>query len=134
MTMHRHALTVLAHIFLIALLYFISGCTLKASTESLTDATTNFSSSTTPGAWFTVDGLLNPSERVNAFVTMNFENLRHDMAQGNGEYLAAFGALLDIPKDQVASFNLQAQKRFTQIYDSDLASAQSFINIVSEIK
>ncbi len=131
--MNREFRTLSHRILVILFVLMASGCTLKASTESLTDAMTNFSSSTTPGAWFTVNGLLKPSERINAFLAINFENLRQDMAQGSGEYLAALGTLLDIPTEQMTSFERQAQERFEQIYGSDPVTHQMLTNVVSEI-
>ncbi|GJL66713.1 MAG: hypothetical protein NPIRA05_16840 [Nitrospirales bacterium] len=97
-------------------LLFVSGCTLKATTESLTDTTTNILSSTTPGAWFTADGLLKPDEKVNAFVATNYHNLQQNIAQGEGEYLTALGALLDIQEANMDSFHARAQENFQDIF------------------
>ena len=119
---------------LILLMIFTSGCTLKASTESFTDATTNFLSSTTPGAWFTVDGLLKPSEKINAFVSTNFEVLQQEMAQGDGEYLTALGTLLEIPTQQTASFKMYAQEHFEQVVQSDRITPQTFVSIASKMR
>ena len=98
------------------LINIASGCTLKASTESLTDTTTNFLSSTTPGAWFNEDGLINPDQRINLFLTINHETLRQEMAKGEGEYLTALGTLLEIPDEKMPSFKAWAQDQFRMMH------------------
>ena len=132
--MNRHTSALLNCILLSSFFLIMSGCTLKASTESLTDATTNFLSSTTPGAWFTVDGLLKPSERVNAFLVTNYENLQQDMARGEGEYLTAFGTLADISAEEMTSFKTHAQEQFQQLSTSKQITPRTFIEMASTMK
>jgi hypothetical protein len=83
----------------------ISACTI---TETVKDIL----SSTTPGDWFTGDGLLKPDQKVNAFVAFNLENLKQDMAKGHGEYLTSLSTLLGVPQDRQASFFAYAQSRY----------------------
>ena len=61
---------------------------------SVTETVKDILSSTTPGDWFTGDGLLKPDQKVNAFVAFNFENLKQDMAKGHGEYLTSLEHLV----------------------------------------
>ncbi len=109
---------------------FSVGCTLKASTESVTDVTTNFLSSTSSGAWFTVDGLLKSNERLNAFVVTNYDNLQQDLAKGEGEYLTSFVALVEPSTYEMStsSTHLHLQERFQQIFDSTPVTPQTFIS------
>ncbi len=132
--MNRHTSVLLNCLLASSFFLIMPGCTLKASTESLTDATTNFLSSTTPGAWFSVDGLLKPSERVNAFLVTNYENLQQDMARGEGEYLTAFGTLTNIPAEEMTSFKTHAQEQFQRLYALDQVTPQMFIEMASTVK
>lgn len=95
-----------------------AGCTLKATFETTTDATSNFLSSTTPGAWVTEDGLLRAEHKVTAFTTLNRSNLEQDMAAGRGEYLASLSVLLGVPSDLRPAFCSAAQARYAGIADS----------------
>ena len=79
---------------------------------SVTETIKDFLSSTTPGDWFTGDGLLKGDQKVNAFVALNFENLKQDMARGHGEYLTSLSTLLGVPQDRQASFFAHAQSRY----------------------
>jgi hypothetical protein len=79
---------------------------------SVTETIKDFLSSTTPGDWFTGDGLLKGDQKVNAFVAFNFENLKQDMARGHGEYLTSLSALLGIPQDRQGAFFAYAQSRY----------------------
>ena len=84
--------------------------TLSACT--VTETVKDFLSSTTPGDWFTGDGLLKGDQKVNAFVAFNFENLKQDMARGHGEYLTSLSALLGVPQDRQGAFFAYAQSRY----------------------
>jgi hypothetical protein len=45
-------------------------------------------------------------------MTLNFENIKQDMAQGHGEYLSSLSTLMGIPQDRQASFFAHAQSRY----------------------
>jgi hypothetical protein len=98
--------TILGHFMWVSMLCVtISAC-------SVTETVKDILSSTTPGDWFTGDGLLKPDQKVNAFVAFNFENLKQDMAKGHGEYLTSLSTLLGVPQDRQASFFAYAQSRY----------------------
>jgi hypothetical protein len=103
MTRQRHILSSLA--CAVALILTLSGC-------GLTGTTTDFFSSTSGRSWFTEDGLIKADHRVDAFVTLNFENLKQNMAQGHGEYLASLSTLMGIPPDRKTLFFAHAQSRY----------------------
>lgn len=103
MTRPRHILSSLP--CAVALILTLSGC-------SITETINDFLSSTSGRSWFTEDGLVKADHRVNAFMTLNFENLKRDMAQGHGEYLASLSTLMGIPQDRQASFFAYAQSRY----------------------
>jgi hypothetical protein len=103
MTRPRHILSSLS--CAVALILTLSGC---STTETISD----FLSSTSGKSWFTEDGMVKADRRVDAFMTLNFENLKQDMAQGRGEYLASLSTLMGISQDRQASFFAHAQSRY----------------------
>jgi len=105
--------------------------TLAFSACSVTETVKDILSSTTPGDWFTADGLLKPDQKVNAFVALNLENLKQDMAQGHGEYLTSLSALLGVPQDRQASFFAHAQSRYPFVREHQ-SSPQEVIALLVE--
>lgn len=103
----------------VALTLGLSACTLKATLDTTSDGTTNFLSSTTPGAWFTSEGLVKDQYKVTAFTTLNFQNLKEDMARGQGEYLTSLGTLIGVPADYQAEFFALAQAKYPFLVSSD---------------
>lgn len=97
----------------------LSACTLRATTDEITDTTQNTTVSTSGRSWFTNDGLVRQGEHVNAFAALNYDNLTHDMAFGGGEYLSSLGTLLGIPDDQRATFFQLAQSHYTTFTQSE---------------
>lgn len=96
-----------------------TGCTLKATSDTTSDGTTNFLSSTTPGAWVTEDGLLKPEYKVAAFTAYNQRNLEQDVARGQGEYLTSLGSLLGVGENRQAAFQSNAQEAFDTLTAAD---------------
>ena len=117
--------TILGHfVWASALCVTLPACTI---TETVKDIL----SSTTPGDWFTADGLLKPDQKVNAFVALNLENLKQDMAQGRGEYLTSLSTLLGVPQDRQASFFAHAQSRYPFVREHQ-SSPQEVIALLVE--
>jgi hypothetical protein len=103
----------------VALGLALSSCTLKATFDTTSDGITNFLSSTTPGAWFTSEGLVKDQYKITAFTTLNFQNLKEDMARGQGEYLTSLGTLIGVPADYQAEFFALAQAKYPFLVSSD---------------
>ncbi len=101
----------------------LSACTLKGTTDQVTDTTQNTTVSTSGRSWFTNDGLVRQGEHVNAFAALNYDNLTHDMAFGGGEYLSSLGTLLGVPDDQRTAFFQLAQSHYTTFAQSESATA-----------
>jgi len=95
------------------------GCTLKATTDTTLDATSNFLSSTTPGAWVTEDGLFKAEYKVAAFTALNQSNLEQDIARSHGEYLTSVATLLGVGAEQRAAFEAKAQEGFGSFAAAD---------------
>jgi hypothetical protein len=89
-----------------------AGLVLSLSACSITETINNILSSTSGRSWFTEDGLVKEDQRVNAFMAFNFENVKQDMANGQGEYLASLSTLMGIPQDRRAAFYAHAQSRY----------------------
>jgi hypothetical protein len=102
MTRSRHILSALCAG---ALILTLSGC-------SITETVNDILSSTSGRSWFTEDGLVKADQKVNAFMTLNFENIKRDMARGHGEYLTSLSTVMGIPQDYQASFFAHAQSRY----------------------
>src|SRR5919112_5615530 len=95
-----------------AALLGLSACTLRATTDEITDTTQNTTVSTSGRSWFTNDGLVRQGEHINAFAALNYDNLTHDMALGGGEYLSSLGTLLGVPGEQQSAFFKLAQSHY----------------------
>ena len=105
------ASTILRHLTL-GLMFCV---TLSACT--VTETVKDILSSTTPGNWFTGDGLLRADQKAIAFATINQTNLNQNLASGRGEYLASMSVLLGVPSEQQPAFFSAAQARYAQIAD-----------------
>lgn len=120
----RHALYLLP---IVALLLGLSACTIKATTKTFTDIFTNFSSSTSGKSWVTADGLVKEDHKVAVFTTENFENLTHDMARGQGEYLASLSTLLGVGPERQAEFFAFAQERYPVLMPTERTPARELL-------
>lgn len=112
---------ILRHLSYAAVLVIgLSACT-------VTESVNKFLSSTTPGSWVTQDGLMKAEYRVTAFTSLNFENLKQNMAQGHGEYLSSLSTLLGVPQDRQAEFFNFVQQRYPQLVPSAQTTPAEFV-------
>jgi hypothetical protein len=118
----------------------LSEAPLRASSE-LTNGTTNaanelvrpttdFTSSTSPNSWFSGDGTLKAEHKVIAFAAFNFDNLRQDMAQGHGEYLASFATIAGVPVEQQPEFFRSAQNMYPIVYAEGVEPGESLRRLI----
>ncbi len=101
------------------LMLTLPACTTKGLIKATTDPTTDILSSTSGKAWFTEDGLVKDEFKVDAFTALNFENVKQDMAQGQGEYLTSLGSLLGVPEDRQATFFQLTREKYPQLVPTD---------------
>ena len=101
------------------LLLLSTGCTLKGTTNEITDTTSNVTGTTSGRTWFNEDGLLHPEHKLTAFTAFNQANVEQDLARGQGEYLTSLGTLLGLPDDQQVAFQAKAQGAFETLITSD---------------
>jgi hypothetical protein len=101
----------------VALVVIVVGLSLSAcgTTESTTETTENFLSSTSPRDLFTQDGLIRQEQKINASAGVAYENLRHESAVGGGEYVTSLATLYGLPVARHAEFG-----NFLQAHHSDL--------------
>lgn len=104
-------------------LFSLSAC-------SVTETISNFLSSTSGKSWFTEDGLIKTDHRVQAFMAFNFENIKQDMARGQGEYLDSLSTLMEIPPDHRASFYAHAQSRYPFIVQHRSGPQEALVQLV----
>jgi hypothetical protein len=108
--------------FTSGILLFTVGCTLKGTTQEITDTTSNITASTSGRTWWNEDGLLNSEHKTIAFATYNQANVEQDVARGSGEYLASLGALLGTTGDTQPRFQANAQEQFLTLIPADHAA------------
>ena len=125
--MKQTAHIVIAAVAVAGLVCSLGGCTVKATTNSTTDGVNNFLSSTTAKSWVTEDGLVKKEEKVEAFVAINFENLKQDMARGQGEYLTSLGTLLEIPTGHRQKFYLLARAKYPLLISSERTTPDAML-------
>ena len=104
------------------------------ATTDLTEPTREFLSSTTPGAWFNADGMLNPDHKKIAFVVVNFDNLQEDIARGSGEYLVSLSKLMGVPPNSRDSFLQSAQRQHGYIFDESQSRPESFRRLLKTLR
>jgi len=107
--------------------FAMSGCTIKATTDTTTDGTTEFVSSTTGKTWWTEDGLVKQGQHAGAFVSINYENLLQDIARGEGEYLLAFGKVLNVASAQQKTFANQLQRHYAYLSDHTMSLGDNHV-------
>jgi Protein of unknown function (DUF3015) len=86
---------------------------------TVTQTVKDFLSSTTPGDWYGRDGLPKAEHKLNVFVAVNMDNLKVDLARGQGEYLDALSVLLAISPERRQEFSRIAQREYPLLAGQD---------------
>lgn len=102
-----------------SLLLGLTGCTVKGTINQITDTTSNVTGTTSGAAWWNEDGQLKPDFKATAFVSFNYDNLQHDLAAGQGEYLASLSKLLGVPIEREPAFFSEAQAGYATMGNQD---------------
>lgn len=92
--------------------------------ENTTDATSRFTSSTSPG-----DDTAEYSkrERALAFSKVELERIKTDMAVGGGEHLTSLATLLGVPPYNQQDFFALTKANFGTLFDSEQTSAEELL-------
>ena len=115
------------------LMLLAPGCTLKGTVKQITDTTSNVTGTTSGRTWFTEEGIVKPDFKVTAFVSLNEENLRHDMASGQGEYLSSVSRLLNVPANRQAEFFTVIQARYQTFAAMDFTATQQVVAALRDV-
>ncbi|HNP61479.1 MAG TPA: DUF3015 family protein, partial [Nitrospirales bacterium] len=110
------------------LLGISSGCSIKATSDTTSDATTNVLSSTSGKSWWTEDGLVKHGEHARAFVAVNYDTLLQEIAQGHGEYVQAFGTILGVQSQQQAHFQELIQNEYPLLVEIPISLGDDQLN------
>lgn len=108
------------------------GCSVKATFKQTTDTTSNVTGTTSGHAWWNEDGLLHPEHKTIAFVTLNQTNLQHDMATGQGEYLASLSTLLGVPAQERLAYGASVQARYAQTQAASQDTPAAWLTLLQD--
>jgi len=76
--------------------------------------------------------LLREREKVGVFASVNFEQLKKDMAMGQGEHLASLATLLGVPQDQQPVFFTFARENFPLVCPSEQVTANEMVSALTQ--
>lgn len=107
----------------------LTGGTSGATREFL-DPLTEFTSSTTPGA-LSAGQLLRAKQKATFFAMQSQDNLRTDIARGQGEYLASLATLTGVSADRWADFQTTMIGSYSTLFDRQLSASQSTERVVN---
>jgi len=72
-------------------------------------------------------GTVTADAELRKFAAGNFDRLARDMANGEGETLAAFAMLLGVRAEDHAAFGAFAQSHFGELFPSELTTAEQML-------
>ncbi len=100
------------------------------ATHELLEPTTEFTSSLTPGA----EGLNDPArarKQLERFAAYSHENLRSDLARGEGEYLTSLATLAGVPRDEHEAFSISMRNAYSTLFAEHLTGPESSARVVN---
>ena len=71
-------------------------------------------------------------QKMNAFASINFENLSQEMAQGQGEHLASLAVLMGVPAEHQAEFFAMAQNNYKTLIRSGETTPVEMLNALHD--
>ena len=101
--------------------------------SDLTEPTKDFTSSTSPKSWFAGDGTVKAEYKVMAFTVLNYDNVKEDMARGQGEYLGSLASLVNVPQEEQSAFFAFAQSLYPSIYGEGIQPVESVNRLIAEL-
>jgi len=75
----------------------------------------------------TNDGFVMDDHKVSVFASVNFENLKQDMAQGRGEHLSSLASLMGIPAEQQGAFFAMTQEKHAVLFQSEATTSTEML-------
>ncbi|MBD0316723.1 MAG: DUF3015 family protein [Nitrospiraceae bacterium] len=98
-------------------------------TSTIVRPTGEFTSSTSPGAESFIRGA-KARRQLEILVASSFEDVRADIARGNGEYLGSIAVLAGVPPASHARFQRDMQMKYDAMYPSSLPIGEAGIRVV----
>jgi len=99
--------------------------TLAATTNGTFGSQTFGITSGTSGC--TNDGFVMDDQKVSVFASVNFENLKQDMAQGRGEHLSSLARLMGISAEQQGAFFALTQEKHAVLLQSEATTSTEML-------
>ena len=82
----------------------------------------------------TNDGIVMNDEKVGVFASVNLENLKQDMAQGEGEHLTSFATLLGVSNAHQPGFFALTQDKYSSLFASaETTSTEMLVALNQEL-
>lgn len=100
-----------------------------AATSEFTQPTQQLTSSTTPGALGS--GSAKARKQLETFAAYSYENVRADIARGNGEYLVSLATLAGVPTESQEAFRTKIQRDYATIYEPSLSRRDAWTKVVN---
>jgi hypothetical protein len=114
-----------------AVLMASMGCELTTEVSKAPfELTSGIVSSTTPGA-SALAGRAQPRHQLETFVAYSYDNLRTDIARGNGEYLGSVAALAGVPVLSQETFVAKMQREYAVIYQRSRSTEDASARVVN---
>jgi Protein of unknown function (DUF3015) len=114
-----------------ALLMTSMGCELTTEVSKAPfELTSGVVSSTTPGATG-LSGHAQVRRRLEAFVASSHDDVRTDIARGNGEYLGSVAALAGVPASSQEAFVAEMQRQYAVIYQRSGSTDDASMRVVN---
>ncbi len=101
----------------------------SGATKEFLDPTTEFTSSTTPGS-SAENRLLRAKQKATIFAMHTHENLRTDIARGQGEYLTSLASLAGVSIDHWEDLQATMLASYPTLFDEQLSPTQSTERVV----
>ena len=102
----------------------------SATLEQTSDASTDFTSSTSSGKG-TKEG---EARQVQQFAAANFDRLRENMARGDGEHLRTFAYLLGIRENHQAEFFAATKRNYPALFTEPATSGNLLARLDAELQ
>lgn len=99
--------------------------TLAATTNGTFGTQTFGITSGTSGC--TSDGFVMDDHKVSVFASVNFENLKQDMAQGRGEHLSSLAWLMGVPAERQGAFFTLTQEKHAVLFTSEATTSTEML-------
>jgi len=68
-----------------------------------------------------------------AFTVLNYDNLKENIARGQGEYLGSLASLIDVRPEHQDAFFSSIQRLYPLIYADNLPPVESVNRLISEL-